>query len=97
MLRQNLSLKEIDFGRSPSHVGTIGVHRTRMWFSLTCAPTQPLAWQEGQNAIVKGLATLERSWGATIVGLVLEELRFSQQWTVQGEKLTGAVPTSQES
>ena len=96
-LGPNLGLKDIDFGRSPSHVGAIRVNGTRMRFSLTRAPAQPLAWQVGQNAAVTGITTLECSLGDTIVGLVLEELKFSQQWAVRGEQLTTTVPTSQES
>jgi len=83
-LGPNLCLKDIDFGRSPSHISTIRVDRTGMRFPLARAPAQPLAWQVRQNVFVAGVTTLERRLGETIVRLVLEGLRFSG-WETAGE------------
>ena len=82
-LGPNLGFEEIDFGCSPSHVGTIRVDGAWMRFPLARAPAQPLAWQVGQNIVVAGVTTLERSLGDTVVRLVLERLRFSQRRTSQ--------------
>ena len=49
-----------------------------MGFALTRAPAQPLAWQVGENVVVTRITTLDRSWGATIVRLVLGELSVNR-------------------
>ena len=56
-----LGLKDINFGRSPSHISAIRVNGTGMRFALTGAPAQPLAWQVGQDVVVTRITTLERS------------------------------------
>ena len=71
-----LGLEDIDFGRGPSHVGTVRVDRTWMRFTLTRAPAQPLARQVGQNIVVTGITTLERSFGEAIMRLILEGTSF---------------------
>jgi len=76
-----LSLKDVDFGRSPSNVGAIRVDRTRMRFSRTCASAQPLARQVGQNVIVAWITPLERSLRTTIMRLVLGRVNFRRRWT----------------
>lgn len=71
-----LSLKDVDFWRSPSHIGAIRVDRTGMRFAFARTSAQPLAWQVGENVFVTGITSLECSLGATIVCLVLWELNL---------------------
>lgn len=66
-----LSLEDIDFGRSPSHVSAIRVDRTWMGFALARAPAQLLTWQVRQNTAVTGITAFEGSLGNTVMGLVL--------------------------
>lgn len=97
ILGLNLGFKDVDLGSGPSHVGTIRVDGTWMRFALASAPTQPLTRQVGQNATVTGITTLECSWRATVVCLILGGDWSSAGGGALGKRLTDTVPTSQVS
>ena len=66
----DLRLEHVDFGRGPANEGAIGVFRPRMALAGACAPGQPLAGKEGQNAAVSLVAVDRRRHRLSVHSLV---------------------------